>query len=82
MAIDVSALTDYAWSDIAIAAKHAMITAAMGGGELRMSDGRMIKRLTIDEAKALYALATESAAAEAAGESGGGIVLVRRGSAV
>lgn len=56
MSIDVSALTDYAWSDIAKAAKTAMITAALGGGELTIN-GRHIKRLTVDEAKSLYVMA-------------------------
>ena len=82
MAIDVSQLTDYSWANIAIAAKQAMMSAAIGGGELRMPDGRSIKRITIEEAKELYNLATQMAAAEDSSDAGGGDVLVRRGSAV
>jgi hypothetical protein len=36
MAFDLSTLTDYAWSDIKVAAKNAMVTAALGGGELEI----------------------------------------------
>jgi hypothetical protein len=40
MAIDVTQLTDYSWSDIAKAAKQAMMTIALGGHSMRMPDGR------------------------------------------
>lgn len=58
MAIDTSLLTDYAWSDIAKAAKHAMMQAAVGGNTLQIN-GRTIGRISIDEAKKLYELATQ-----------------------
>lgn len=80
MAIDVSALTDYAWSDIAKAAKTAMLTAALGGGELTIS-GRTIRRLSITEAKALYEMAIQMIEDEA-GTSQGGVALVRYGERV
>jgi len=78
MAIDVSTLTDYAWSDIAKAAKTAMITAALGGGQLTIN-GRSIGRISIKDAQALYELAQAQVEAAAAGESvgGGGNVLVK-----
>jgi hypothetical protein len=81
MAIDVSALTDYAWSDIAKAAKTAMITAALGGDELTIN-GRHIGRITVDDAKTLYDYATEQANAEASTDNGGGIALVKYGERV
>jgi hypothetical protein len=81
MAIDTTQLTDYSWSDIAKAAKGAMMSAAVGGGELRMPDGRTIKRITIEEAKKLYDLATANANTEANTETGGGIVLAQFGDA-
>jgi hypothetical protein len=77
MAIDTTQLTDYSWSDIAKAAKTAMLTAAVGGSELRMPDGRFIKRLTVQEAKELYNTAISMVSAEAA--DGGGIALVEFG---
>ncbi len=80
MAIDVSTLTDYSWSDIAKAAKTAMITAALGGDELTIN-GRHIARITIDDAKTLYELATNMTAVEeaAACDGGGGVALVQFG---
>jgi hypothetical protein len=80
MALDLSTLTDYAWSDIAIAAKTAMVNAALGGNTLTI-DGKTIGRISIDEAKSLYALAQEQIALEDAGANGDGIVLVRFGEA-
>lgn len=57
MAFDTSQLADYSWADIAKAAKQAMLSAAIGGAELRMSDGRNIRRITPEEAQALYQFA-------------------------
>jgi hypothetical protein len=74
MAIDTTQLTDYSWSDIAKAAKTAMLTAAVGGSELRMPDGRFIKRMTVAEAKELYQVATEMTNVESS--EGGGIALL------
>ena len=82
MAIDISTLTDYPWSDIAKAAKQAMVANALGGHELKFPDGRSITRCTMQEAKDLYTLASNMAAQEAAGDQGGGIALVRFGEAV
>lgn len=79
MPINPADLTDYAWSDIAKAAKASMMSSAVGGAEYRMPDGRMLRRMTIDEATALYETATAMANAEANAASGGGNVLVRRG---
>lgn len=79
MAIDVTQLSEYSWSDIATAAKQAMITAAIGGSMLRIK-GREIERITIDQATALYAFAQEQAALEAGGASPG-IALIRWGEA-
>lgn len=81
MAFDVSTLTDYAWSDIAKAAKHAMLTAAVGGGTLSIN-GRTIGRISIEDAKSLYTFATEQANAEAAVDTGGGAALVQYGERV
>jgi hypothetical protein len=78
MAIDLSALTDYSWADIAVAAKTAMVTSALGGNNLSIN-GRTIGRISIDEAIRLYDLASQMVASEAAGESGGGNILVRFG---
>ena len=82
MAIDLTQLTDYSWSDIAKAAKHAMVSAAVGGDTLTMPDGRAIGRISIDEAKKLYQFATEQAQADAAGANGGGIALAQFGDRV
>lgn len=79
MAIDVSELTDYSWANLAKAAKQAMMTAAVGGTELRMSDGRTIRRITMDEAKKLYAFATEQEQLESNETEGGGIALIEFG---
>ena len=74
MAIDVSALTDYTWAQIAIAAKHAMVSAAVGGGTLSI-EGRSIGRISISEAKTLYELAQQMQADEAAGTHGGNVLV-------
>lgn len=75
MAIDLSSLTDYAWSDIAKAAKHAMVQAAVGGNMLSIN-GRSIGRISIDEAKKLYELAIQMQADEAS-DTSGGIALIQ-----
>lgn len=77
MAIDVTQLTDYSWADIAKAAKQAMMTIALGGTSMRLPDGRTIERISVEDAKALYEVATANASAE--DSSGGGIALVRFG---
>lgn len=77
MAIDVSQLTDYSWSDIAKAAKGAMMSAAVGGGMLSIN-GRSIQRITIDDAKKLYELAIQMQNDESS-DSSNGIALVRYG---
>jgi hypothetical protein len=77
MAIDTALLTDYSWSDIAKAAKQAMMTIAVGGTSMRMPDGRMIERMTIADAKALYDVAVANQAAEEDG--GNGMALVQFG---
>jgi hypothetical protein len=83
MAFDLSTLTDYAWSDIAKAAKHAMVTAALGGENL-IINGRTIGRISISDALELYNAATAVAEAEeaASGDSGGGTALVQFGERV
>ena len=81
MAVDTTLLTDYTWAQIKLAAKHAMMSAAVGGNELRMQDGRSIGRISIAEAKALYELADAMDAAES-DESPGGIALVQYGERV
>lgn len=78
MAIDTSTLVDYAWSDIARAAKTAMMTAAMGGNNLTIN-GRTIGRISISEARTLYGMALEMIDAENAGAEGGGNILARFG---
>lgn len=80
MAIDLSTLTDYSWADIKKAAKHAMVSAAVGGGTLSIS-GRTIGRISITEAKSLYELAEQMIADEST-DSSGGIALVRYGERV
>lgn len=76
MAIDTSTLTDYAWSDIAKAAKTAMMSAALGGANLSIN-GRNIGRISIEDAALLYKLAIEQVNAET--DTGGDIALVRYG---
>lgn len=80
MAIDLSSLTDYAWSDIAKAAKTAMVNAAIGGTSLSIN-GRQIGRISIEEAKKLYQLAQDQIAAESS-VSNNGIALVQYGERV
>jgi len=80
MAIDLSSLTDYSWSDIKKAAKHAMVSAAVGGGTLSIN-GRTLGRISITEAKTLYELA-EQMLADESNDSGGGTALIRYGERV
>lgn len=77
MAIDTSLLTDYSWSDIQLAAKHAMMSAAVGGSQLSIS-GRNIGRISIKEAKALYDLATQMIGDEST-DAGNGLALIQYG---
>lgn len=73
MSLDLSGLTDYAWSDIKKAAKAAMVNSALGGSTLSIN-GKVITRITIGQAKELYELADMMSNAED-GE-GGGIALI------
>ena len=73
MAIDTSLLTDYSFAQIKLAAKHAMMTAAVGGSEVRMPDGRSIGRVSLKEATDLYTWADTMATLD--GDENGGIVL-------
>lgn len=73
MAIDVSQLTDYSWADIAKAAKTAMLSAALGGAQLQIN-GRIIQRITVNEATQLYELAVRQMTNDA-NPSDGGIIL-------
>ena len=73
----LSALADYSWADIKKAAKHAMVTAAVGGGTLSLN-GRTIGRISIKDAKLLYELAEQMTQEEDV-ESAGGIALVQYG---
>lgn len=68
--INVSLLVDYSWSDIAKAAKTAMITTALGGRSLHI-DGKEITRITPAEAKELYEFATLQAINDASPGDGG-----------
>jgi hypothetical protein len=77
MAVDTSLLTDYSWAQIKLAAKHAMVSAAVGGGTLTIG-GRTIGRITISDAKKLYEMADQAEQLEA-GESEGGTALVQFG---
>lgn len=79
MAIDTSQLTDYSWAQIKLAAKHAMVSAAVGGGTLTIA-GRNIGRITIDQAKKLYEFADQMEQDEAV-DSGGGTAIVEYGEA-
>lgn len=79
MAIDLSQLTDYTWPEIKLAAKHAMVQAAVGGAQLSIG-GRSLGRITIEEATKLYNFAERMIADE--GGNGGGIALIRYGDRV
>jgi hypothetical protein len=83
MAIDTSQLTDYTWAQIKLAAKHAMISAAVGGNTLVIG-GRTIGRISIKDAKLLYEMAEEMEEAEETGAdtSNGGFALVQYGERV
>ncbi len=76
MAVDTAQLVDYSWSDIAKAAKQAMMGAALGGANFSIN-GRMLGRITIQDAKTLYELAQQNIADES--DTGGGIAIVRVG---
>lgn len=76
MAIDTSQLTDYTWAQIKLAAKHAMMSAAVGGAQLSIG-GRSIGRISIEDAKKLYQMAEQMEADESG--NGGGIALVQFG---
>lgn len=77
MAIDTSLLTDYSWADIAKAAKTAMISAALGGNTLTIN-GRMIGRISIEEATKLYEFAIQMQNDEST-SAGNGLALVQFG---
>lgn len=77
MAFDTTQLVDYSWSDIAKAAKHAMMSAAMGGATYSIKD-KSFGRISIKDAKALYELAIQMQVDEAV-DSGGGIAIVQYG---
>lgn len=77
MAIDVSQLVDYSWSDIAKAAKTSMLNSALGGSTLSIN-GRAIGRISIKEAKELYETATTMMNDEST-DAGGGTALVQYG---
>jgi hypothetical protein len=79
MAIDVDALTDFTWAQIKVAAKHAMVRAAVGGATLSIN-GRSFGSISITEAKLLYETADQMEQDETA-ESAGGIALVQFGEA-
>jgi hypothetical protein len=70
MPVDTSQLTDYTWAQIKLAAKHAMVSAAVGGSTLTIA-GRTLGRISISEAKALYELATQMEQDELNGATGG-----------
>jgi len=80
MAFDTSQLTDYSFADIALAAKHAMIQAAVGGATLSIG-GRSIGRISMEDAMALYNFAI-AAANDESEDAGGGIALVQYGERV
>lgn len=73
MAVDTTLLTDYTFAQIKLAAKHAIMTNAVGGNELRMSDGRVIARVSLKEATDLYVWADTMTALD--GDENGGVVL-------
>ena len=75
MSIDLSSLIDYAWSDIAKAAKLAMVQNALGGNTLRAPDGREIGRISMKEAQELYNFALAQANAEASGSTGNSVLV-------
>lgn len=81
MAIDLTTLTDYTWAQVKLAAKHAMVRAAVGGATLTIN-GRSFGSIAIDDAKKLYDFATQMEADEAEGDNGGGNALVRIGERV
>ena len=79
MAVDISQLGTFTWADLQTAAMHAMVSAAVGGGELTIN-GRTIRRISIKDAQLLYDLATAQIEAEVAtADDGGGMVLVQYG---
>jgi hypothetical protein len=78
MAIDVTTLVDYSWSDIRIAAKAAMMQAAVSGVATYTINGRSLGRYSMKDLRALYDLA-DSMIADSAAESGNGIALVQYG---
>lgn len=80
MAVDTSQLTDYTWAQIKLAAKHAMVSAAVGGDTLTIA-GRTIGRISITEAKKLYELADQMQNDEST-DAAGGTALVQFGERV
>lgn len=73
MAFNTALLVDYSWTDIAKAAKTAMMSAALGGTTLSVG-GRQIGRISIEDAKQLYVLAQQQITLES-NPNDGGIVL-------
>jgi hypothetical protein len=81
MALDLSTLTDYSWSDIKKAAKTAMVSSALGGSRL-VVNGNDITRISIDDAKKLYQLADEMIAIEGGDANVDGRALIQFDDAV
>jgi cytidylate kinase len=75
MAVDLSTLTDYSWSDIKKAAKAAMVNAAVGGNRL-VINGRDITRITPEQAQKLYQYASQMDDAESGTADASGIALI------
>lgn len=74
MALDLSVLADYAWADIARAAKAAMVNAAVGGTSF-VVNGRTVGRITVEEATQLYKTATDMIALEQGGGNAGNVLV-------
>jgi len=70
MAIDTTQLTDFTWAQLKLAAKHAMMSAAVGGANVSIA-GRSLGRITIEEARKLYELAETMEQIEAGAGTGG-----------
>lgn len=75
MAFDTSQLTDYSWAQIRLAAKEAMLKAAVGGSSISIN-GRMISRITPREARDLYNFACEMESIESGTADSSGMALI------
>lgn len=73
MAVNFAQITDYTFAEIRQAMKFCIVNIGVAGEELRMPDGRSIKRPSLKDAMAIHDWATTQESTE--DDADGGILL-------